>query len=104
MRRRGMRVLWLGLALLGPGWAFAQGKEGPAPKAPAGRPAPRSPAACAAPLRAGCERMHGACQLACPPMWSTSPQAPAFTPTNRAACLQQCLMRRLSCLQTYGCS
>ena len=92
------RAMLLGLALLGPGSAWAQGKDPLAPKPPAGRAT-----SCAAPLRAGCERMHGSCQLACPPMWSTNPGAPAFTPTNRPACLQRCLMSRLSCLQTYGC-
>lgn len=88
----GMRMVLLSLALLGPGSALAQ-KGAPS----AGR------ATCAAPLRVGCERMHGSCQLACSPMWSTNPGAPAFTPTNRPACLQRCLMNRLSCLQTYGC-
>lgn len=97
------KALLLGLALLGPGSALAQGKEAPAAKAPAERPGPGRPTSCAAPLRAGCERMHGSCQLACPPMWSTTPGAPAFTPTDRPACLQRCLMNRLSCLRTYGC-
>ncbi|TCH99877.1 hypothetical protein EJV46_04215 [Roseococcus sp. SYP-B2431] len=96
-------MLLLGLMLPGPGEVWAQGKESPAAKAPAGAPAPGRPRSCAAPLRAGCEAMHGSCQLACPPMWSTNPGAPAFTPTNRAACLQRCLMSRSSCLRTYGC-
>lgn len=97
MRWKSARGLLLSLALLGPGTGFAQ-KEAPAAKPPAGRTT-----SCAAPLRAGCERMHGSCQLACPPMWSTNPGAPAFTPTDRPACLQRCLMSRLSCLRTYGC-
>ncbi|WP_424811577.1 hypothetical protein [Roseococcus sp. YIM B11640] len=83
-----MRGICVVALLLAPMAAFAQ------------KGAPRS---CAAPLRAGCERMHGSCQLACPPLWSTRPGAPAFTPTNRSACLQRCMFNRLSCMQTYGC-
>lgn len=98
-------MLLLGLEVLGSGTAAAQWKEAPAAKPPpAERSVPGRTTSCAAPLRAGCERMHGSCQLACPPMWSANPGAPAFTPTNRPACLQRCLTSRLSCLRTYGCS
>lgn len=64
---------------------------------------PSSPANCAAPLRNGCEAQQSACRLACPPMWSTNPGAPAFTPTDRAGCTQQCFSRYLACLNLYGC-
>ncbi|WP_426955638.1 hypothetical protein [Muricoccus radiodurans] len=61
-------------------------------------------AACAAPLRQGCETMQASCRMACPPMWNPNPGAPAFTPTDRAGCTQQCFTRYLACLNLYGCS
>ncbi|HEV7263324.1 MAG TPA: hypothetical protein VGN83_00155 [Falsiroseomonas sp.] len=63
-----------------------------------------APRSCAAPLRQGCEAQQSSCRLACPPTWSTNPSAPAFTPTDRAGCTRQCLMRYMSCLRLYGCS
>ncbi len=58
---------------------------------------------CAAPLAQGCLRMQSSCQVACPPMWSTNPSAPAFTPTDRAGCMQRCLTQYLNCRTQYGC-
>jgi hypothetical protein len=58
---------------------------------------------CAAPLAQGCLRMQSSCQMACPPMWSTNPSAPAFTPNDRAGCMQRCLTQYLSCQRQYGC-
>jgi hypothetical protein len=62
-----------------------------------------TPRSCAQPLRQGCEAQQASCRIACPPMWSTNPGAPAFTPTDRAGCTQRCFSRYLSCLQLYGC-
>jgi hypothetical protein len=75
-----------------------------APQAPAappttGQSAPR----CAQPLASGCLSQQSSCQLACPPQWSMNPGAPAFTPTDRAGCMSQCLQRYLSCMNLYGC-
>ncbi|WP_043837013.1 hypothetical protein [Muricoccus aerilatus] len=78
----------------------------PSPQAGAQPPRaadPSSPANCAATLRNGCEAQQSACRMACPPMWSTNPGAPAFTPTDRAGCTQQCFTRYLACLNLYGC-
>ena len=58
---------------------------------------------CAAPLAQGCLRMQSTCQVACPPMWSTNPSAPAFTPTDRAGCMQRCFQQYLACQRQYGC-
>jgi hypothetical protein len=58
---------------------------------------------CAAPLAQGCLRMQSSCQMACPPMWSTNPSAPAFTPNDRAGCMQRCLTQYLNCRTQYGC-
>jgi hypothetical protein len=90
----------------------------PPPLPPAGSPdgavAPLAPAApptigqtaprCAPPLASGCLSQQSSCQLACPPQWSMNPNAPAFTPTDRAGCMGQCLQRYLSCMQLYGCN
>jgi hypothetical protein len=65
---------------------------------------PQQRASCAPPLRQGCEAQQASCRIACPPMWSTNPGAPAFTPNDRAGCTQQCLTRYLACLNLYGCS
>lgn len=62
-------------------------------------PAPR----CAAPLANACLSQQGACQVACPPMWSMNPGAPAFTPTDRAGCMQRCFQQYLSCRRLHGC-
>ncbi|MEO3471730.1 hypothetical protein AAFN86_07680 [Roseomonas sp. CAU 1739] len=62
-------------------------------------PAPR----CAAPLANACLAQQGACQVACPPMWSMNPAAPAFTPTDRAGCMQRCFQQYLSCRRLHGC-
>ena len=43
------------------------------------------------------------CQVACPPMWSMHPNAPAFTPTDRAGCMQRCFQAYLSCRRLHGC-
>jgi hypothetical protein len=95
-------------------WASKQGsavsppesrptKEQPQqPQPPAGLQG-RAPSSCPQPLRQGCEGQQAACRMACPPMWSMNPGAPAFTPTDRAGCTQQCLSRYLSCLRLYGC-
>jgi hypothetical protein len=47
--------------------------------------------------------MQSTCQVACPPMWSTNPSAPAFTPTDRAGCMQRCFHQYLACQRQYGC-
>ncbi|MBL6078844.1 hypothetical protein JMJ56_12565 [Belnapia sp. T18] len=75
-----------------------------APRAPAaptdnGQAAPR----CAQPLASNCLAQQSSCQIACPPMWSTNPSAPAFTPTDRAGCMRQCQQRYFSCMRLYGC-
>ena len=77
-------------------------KEASPAKPPAQEQRPAQ--SCPQPLRNGCEAQQGACRLACPPIWSTNPGAPAFTPTDRAGCTRDCMMRYLSCLRLYGCS
>jgi hypothetical protein len=47
--------------------------------------------------------MQSSCQMACPPLWSTNPAAPAFTTNDRAGCMQRCLTQYLSCQRQYGC-
>ncbi|MBR0653024.1 hypothetical protein GXW78_25435 [Roseomonas terrae] len=84
------------------------GAPGGAAPMPVPMPAPGqaqggAPGRCAAPLAAGCQRMQSSCQMACPPMWSTNPNAPAFTPTDRAGCMQRCFHQYLSCQRQYGC-
>lgn len=61
------------------------------------------PARCPAVLANACLAQQGSCQVACPPMWSTNPGAPAFTPTNRAGCMQRCFHEYLSCRRMNGC-
>ena len=62
-----------------------------------------APSRCAAPLANACLAQQGSCQVACPPMWSMNPSAPAFTPTNRAGCMQRCFHQYLSCRRLNGC-
>ncbi len=64
-----------------------------------GQAAPR----CAQPIANNCLAQQSACQVACPPLWSTNPNAPAFTPTDRAGCMGQCQQRYFSCMRLYGC-
>jgi hypothetical protein len=64
-----------------------------------GQPAQR----CAQPIANNCLSQQSSCQVACPPMWSTNPSAPAFTPTDRAGCMRQCQQRYFSCMRLYGC-
>ncbi len=85
------RILIIGLLALQP----AAAKVGP-PADQASTPAPQS---CPVPLRQGCEAQQASCQMACPPLWSNNPAAPAFTTTNRAGCTRQCFNRYLSCLR-----
>lgn len=79
------------------------GAGAPPPATTAPAPGPGAGGRCAAPLAAGCLRMQSSCQLACPPMWSTNPSAPAFTPTDRAGCMQRCFHQYLACQRQYGC-
>lgn len=75
-----------------------------APVAPA--PAPQQgqrPQRCAQPLADGCLRMQSSCQVACPGVWSSNPNAPAFTPTDRAGCMQRCLTQYQRCMIQYNC-
>lgn len=89
------------LALVAP--AFAQGKPEPLPPVGAA-PAPAAAGPrCAPPLASGCLGMQSSCQVACPGIWSTNPAAPAFTPTDRAGCLQRCLTQYNRCMVQYGC-
>ncbi len=106
--RRILLLLLLFLACAGPALAqvYPSAKPPPlgAPMDPSQGPPPaEAPGRCAAPLAAGCLRMQSSCQVACPPMWSMNPGAPAFTPTDRAGCMQRCLTQYLSCRQQYGC-
>jgi hypothetical protein len=87
--------------------ALAQVKPDPLPPAgaavaPRVAPAPAGQR-CAPPLASGCLGMQSSCQLACPPMWSTNPSAPAFTPTDRAGCMQRCLTQYNRCMTQYDC-
>jgi hypothetical protein len=41
--------------------------------------------------------------MACPPLWSTNPSAPAFTTNDRAGCMQRCLTQYQACRTQYGC-
>lgn len=77
----------------------------PAPMAPAPSPGPQGqrPQRCAPPLADGCQRMQSSCQMACPGIWSSNPNAPAFTPTDRAGCMQRCLTQYQGCMTQYGC-
>ena len=104
------RVLMLLLLIATP--ALAQGLPmakppplgAPMNQPPLPGPMPAEPAArCAAPLANACLAQQGACQVACPPMWSMNPNAPAFTPTDRAGCLQRCFHQYLSCRRLHGC-
>lgn len=70
-------------------------RPGPMPAEP--------PARCPAPLANACLAQQGACQVACPPMWSMNPNAPAFTPTDRAGCMQRCFQQYLACRNLHGC-
>ena len=93
------------LALLATGalaLSLPHAKPDPLPAQP-GMSTPRAPR-CAVPLQEGCMRMQSSCRMACPPMYSTSPSAPAFTPTNRAQCTQQCLTQYQRCMVQYGCT
>jgi hypothetical protein len=101
---------------LPPAGAAPQAGGKPPPLAPGGagetpaRRVPQSqggreqaPARCAQPLANNCLTQQSSCQIACPPMWSTNPGAPAFTPTNRTSCMQQCRQRYLACMRLYNC-
>ena len=77
---------------------------------PLGAPAEAAPAPsagggliCAAPLANACLAQQSACQVACPGMWSMNPSAPAFTPTDRAGCMQRCMNDYLACRRRNGC-
>ena len=72
-----------------------------APPAPqgGGQALPR----CPQPIANNCLTQQSSCQVACPPMWSTNPSAPAFTPTDRAGCMRQCQQRYLSCMRLFNC-
>lgn len=107
-------ALLLAAPALGQGWPSSKppplgapdgGSQMPMPMAPGQGQAPQAGSAqrCAAPLAAGCQRMQSSCQVACPPMWSTNPNAPAFTPTDRAGCMQRCFHQYLACQRQYGC-
>ncbi len=75
-----------------------------APRAPAAPPGNgQAPPRCAQPIANNCLSQQSACQVACPPMWSMNPNAPAFTPTDRAGCMNQCMQRYLSCMRLYNC-
>ncbi len=108
-----LRILTLFLALVA-GPVLSQGLPTSKPPplgatAQAPSPAPQqggsgpSAASCPAPLANGCLTQQSSCQMACPPMWSMNPNAPAFTPTDRAGCMQQCFQRYLACRRLYGC-
>ena len=106
-----LRILTLLMGLLA-GSALAQPLPTTKPP-PLGAPtAPMAPAApgpasgglvCAAPLANACLTQQSACQMACPGIWSMNPNAPAFTPTDRAGCMQQCMHRYLACRRLHGC-
>jgi hypothetical protein len=91
--RRALPALALLAAMTGAGWAGE--KRGAA--------SPGGGSGCAPALRSGCERQQASCRISCPPQWSTTPGAPAFTPNDRAGCTAQCLHRLFACLRTYGC-
>lgn len=77
-----------------------------APMAPAPSAGPQQgqrPQRCAQPLADGCMRMQSSCQMACPGIWSSNPSAPAFTPTDRAGCMQRCLTQYQRCMTQYSC-
>ena len=102
-----LRILTLLLGLLA-GSALAQTLPTSKPP-PLGAPAAQAPSqsaggmVCAAPLANACLAQQGACQVACPGIWSMNPNAPAFTPTDRAGCLQRCMQRYLACRRLHGC-
>jgi len=96
-----MRGVFLAALLAFAAPALGQGKPEPLP-APGSVPAPAAQR-CAAPLANGCLGMQSSCQVACPGMWSTNPSAPAFTPTDRAGCLQRCNQQYNRCMVQYGC-
>ncbi|MBR0645286.1 hypothetical protein [Plastoroseomonas hellenica] len=78
----------------------------PAPMAPAPSAGPQQgqrPQRCAPQLANGCLGMQSSCQVACPGTWSSNPAAPAFTPTDRAGCMQRCLTQYQRCMTQYGC-
>ncbi|MBL6454223.1 hypothetical protein JMJ55_02735 [Belnapia sp. T6] len=74
------------------------------PRAPA---APQengqAPQRCPQVLANGCLSQQSSCQIACPPQWSMNPNAPAFTPNDRAGCMSQCLQRYMACMRLHGC-
>ena len=94
------RILPLLMLLAMP--ALAQGLPTAKP-APLGAPAGEAPSSCPAPLANACLAQQGSCRVACPPMWSMNPSAPAFTPTDRAGCMQRCFQQYLSCRRLHGC-
>jgi len=100
-----LRVTMLILALT-TGSALAQSLPSAKPP-PLGAPAAPVPGSgglsCAAPLANACLTQQSACQMACPGMWSMNPSAPAFTPTDRAGCMAQCMHRYLACRRLHGC-
>lgn len=100
------RILPLLLLLAAPALAQGLPTSKPPPLGAAASPAPtpgEAPPRCAAQLANGCLAMQSSCQIACPPMWSMNPGAPAFTPTDRAGCMQRCSQQYLSCRRLYGC-
>lgn len=107
-----LRILTLLLSLAA-GAVLAQGlptsKPPPLGAPTAQMPAQPSPApssggmVCAPPLANACLAQQGACQVACPGTWSMNPNAPAFTPTDRAGCMAQCMQRYLACRRLHGC-
>jgi hypothetical protein len=104
------RILPVLLLLAAPALAQGLPTSKPPPLGATGHPPPAtgaapsaSPQRCAAPLANGCLRMQASCQMACPPLWSMNPNAPAFTPTDRAGCMRRCQQQYFSCLRTYGC-
>lgn len=107
-----LRMLLLMLLFAAP--ALAQGLPmtkppplgAPMHQAPPSGPAPtqaETPPRCPAPLANACLAQQGSCQVACPPMWSMNPNAPAFTPTDRAGCMQRCFHQYLACRRLHGC-
>ncbi|HEY4250260.1 MAG TPA: hypothetical protein VGM87_03625 [Roseomonas sp.] len=106
------------VAIAGAGPALAQSGIKPEALPPVGgahapvQPAPSAgpqqgqgqrPPRCAQQLANGCLGMQSSCQVACPGIWSTNPGAPAFTPTDRAGCMQRCATQYQRCMTQYGC-
>ncbi|WP_198369216.1 hypothetical protein [Roseomonas rosulenta] len=103
-----IRAILLSLVLAPPALAQPLPTAKPPPLAQQAPAAPPGPAAapgdrCPAQLANACLSQQGACQVACPPLWSPNPGAPAFTPTDRAGCMQQCFQRWLACRRLHGC-